>query len=119
MSSLEDLPYLPAALRDSARLYGREVAWHMSDAAAAIESLTALGRIVLGLDLREYQVDGTFIETPWGSYSGVDPRESRDAAFRALERDDRARYGDWVLVTWGSVGQVRHWRAVHEWPAVP
>lgn len=102
MSSLEDLARLPAALRDAARLDGREVAWHIKDAPAAIESLTGLGRIVFGLDLRGYEEDGTFFEAPWSSYDGSDPRESRDAALGALTREDRALFGDWVLVTWGS-----------------
>ena len=62
--------------------------------------LADAGRIVLGMDLRDYDDDGTFLETAWSVYNGADPVDAREAALEALTRDEPP--GDWTLITWRS-----------------
>jgi hypothetical protein len=95
----DDLGILPVELQERARRDANgEVSWHVSDAASVIAGLADEGRVVLGLDIRRYDGDGSFFEDAWSTYDADDPYEARDAALAALFRDDLP--GDWVLVTW-------------------
>jgi hypothetical protein len=99
----DDLGVLSDDLRAQARVDPNgEVSWHVRDAPAVLSELAEAGRVVLGLDLRDYDDDGTFFESPWSSYDGGDPRRSQDAAMEALARKDRDQFGEWVLITWGG-----------------
>jgi hypothetical protein len=62
------------------------------------ETLAENGRLVVGLDLRRYDDDGSFSEYAWSSFDGQNVMAARDAALLALRRDDLP--GDWVLITW-------------------
>lgn len=97
-----NLTPLPAPVRDAARVLDNgEVMWPVGDAELAIEALAAAGRVVLGTDVRDYQRDGSFFETPWSSFEpdGVDDAAlGCRAALDALRRGPLP--GDWVLVTW-------------------
>jgi hypothetical protein len=42
------------------------------------------GRLVLGLDLRRYDDDGSFYEYAWSSFDGQNVMAARDAALLAL-----------------------------------
>jgi hypothetical protein len=53
---------------------------------------------VLGLDVRDYDADGRFVEIAWSDYDGDDVTEARDAALSALSRGDVP--GEWILITW-------------------
>lgn len=75
-----------------------EVSWHVRDAPAVLSELAEAGRVVLGVDVRDYDDDGSFLEVAWSVYEGADPVEAREAALRALARDELP--GDWVLITW-------------------
>jgi len=73
-----------------------------------IEALAAAGRIVLGLDLRRYEPDQSFLEAPWTIFDpSIGPHEdlvaaARQVALSALRRADEGEWDqyDWVLVTW-------------------
>ncbi|WP_156043862.1 hypothetical protein [Cellulomonas sp. URHE0023] len=96
---VDDLGVLPADLQTRARAEENgEVSWHVDDAASVLGELANAGRVVLGLDVREYDEDGSFLEVAWSVYAGVDPIEARDAALGALSRGGLP--GDWILVTW-------------------
>jgi hypothetical protein len=95
----DDLPVLSDELRSRARVDANgEVAWHVRDAPAVLAELAEAGRVSLGLDLRDYDRDGSYVEVPWSVYEGADPAEARDVALRALARAET--HGDWVLITW-------------------
>lgn len=97
----DDLNVLPEHLRRRARVESNgEVQWHVTDAADAIEALASAGRVVHGLDCREYAEDGTFTEVARSDYAGRDAHGSRDAAMAALKERDLP--GSWILVTWSS-----------------
>lgn len=97
--TLPDLSFLTEDLQSGARFDPNgEVSWPMSQASAAIEALADSGRLVLGLDIRDYQSDGMLVEVPWWSYTGSDTEEARSFALDALSHGDLP--GDWVLVTW-------------------
>jgi hypothetical protein len=72
----------------------------LRDAPAALSELAESGRVVLGVDMRDHDDDGTFIEVAWSVYIGADPGEAREAALRAPARD--ALPGEWALITWRS-----------------
>ncbi|CAI9408380.1 hypothetical protein HIDPHFAB_01067 [Nocardioides sp. T2.26MG-1] len=72
----------------------------MRAAPAVLNELAGAGRVVLGLDIRDYDDDGTFLEVAWSVYDGADPFEARDAALGALAREELP--GDWALITWRS-----------------
>jgi hypothetical protein len=97
--TVPDLTFLTEDLQRGARCDPNgEVSRPISQAPAAIEALAGSGRLVLGLDIRDYQSDGTFIDVPWSSYAGPDVEEARGFALSALSRGDLP--GDWVLITW-------------------
>ena len=97
----DDLGVLSEDLRTSARADPNgEVSWHVRDAPAVLNELADAGRVVLGLDLRNYDEDGTFLENAWSVYEGSDPAEARETALQALARDELP--GDWALITWRS-----------------
>jgi hypothetical protein len=95
----DDLGVLPFELQARARAdENGEVSWHVDDAALVLGDLADAGRVVLGLDVREYDEDGSFLEVAWSVYEGTDPIAARDAALGALSRGGLP--GDWILVTW-------------------
>ncbi|MCX8455983.1 hypothetical protein [Paenarthrobacter ureafaciens] len=97
--TVPDLPFLSDDLQRSARCDPNgEVSWPIFQASAAIEALAGSGRLILGLDIRDYQSDGTFIEVPWSSYTGSDVEEARVLALSVLDHGDLP--GEWVLITW-------------------
>jgi hypothetical protein len=97
----DDLGVLSDELRSQARVEANgEVAWHVRDAPAVLSELAEAGRVVLGIDVRDYEEDGSFVEVAWSDYSGADPVEAREDALRALARDELP--GDWALITWRS-----------------
>ncbi len=75
-----------------------EASWHLRDAPAVLGELAEAGRVVLGLDMRDYNEHGAFVEVAWSIYNGADPVEARDAALTALQREDLP--GAWALITW-------------------
>jgi hypothetical protein len=96
---VDDLGFLPGELQARARRDDNgEVSWHVSDASSVLRELASAGRVVLGLDARNYGPDGSVVEVAWSSYEGTDPEEAREAALAALARQDLP--GDWVLITW-------------------
>lgn len=95
----DDLSFLPVDLQTGARSASRgEVCWHLSQAPDVVAALAEAGRLILGLDIRDYAADGTFVESPWTSYTGADVGEARDRALEALRQPTLP--GDWVLITW-------------------
>jgi len=97
--TVPDLGFLTEDLQRGARCDPNgEVSWPISQAPAAIEALADSGWLVLGLDIRNYQSDGTFFEVPWSTYTGSDVEEARAFALSVLSRGDLP--GDWVLITW-------------------
>lgn len=73
---------LPKGFRDVARINPNgEASWSRADALQAIEALTEAGCVVLGLDLRSYDSDGSVLEVAWSVFqpSGddTDPAEFR------------------------------------------
>ncbi|MCP2048982.1 UNVERIFIED_ORG: hypothetical protein J3D58_003054 [Paenarthrobacter nicotinovorans] len=97
--TVTDLSFLHPDLQNGAlRDPNGEVSWPAPQASAVIEALADSGRLVLGLDVRDYQSDGTFIELPWWSYTGSDVQEARASAVAVLGHGDLP--GEWVLITW-------------------
>jgi CHASE2 domain-containing sensor protein len=100
-----DISGLPTDLQDAARVEANgEVSWPEEKAADAVETLTAAGHRVVGLDIRFYFSDDTFHEIAWCDWD-ADPSAARAAALNALSRiDDLAWPTDAVerriLVTW-------------------
>ena len=95
---------LPSSVQRAAHSVGRgETVWRVEAAASAINALAYAGRVVLGLDVRDYALDGSFIEVAWSSYESTgsgDVESAREAALAALKRETLP--GEWVLVTWRS-----------------
>lgn len=92
----DDLGVLSDELRSQARVDPNgEVSWHVRDAPAVLSELGEAGRVVLGLDMRDYDDDGTFLEIAWSVYNGADPVEAREAALEALERGGLP--GEWAF----------------------
>jgi hypothetical protein len=86
-----DLSRLPPNVRRSARVHANgEVSWRDEDAAEAINALAESGRVVLGLDLRFYARDGTFLEVAW-MVLGRDPGMDRWASTSQARADALAR----------------------------
>jgi hypothetical protein len=102
--SANDLDALPPALAERARIDPNgEVSWPLSDASAVVEALADAGRLVLGLDIRDYSPDGTFHEFPWSDVGGEqNVGVARDHSLAALQQHKVP--GDWVLITWQSGG---------------
>jgi len=95
----DDLGILSDELRSQARVDPNgEMSWHVRDAPAVLTELADAGRVALGLDMRDYDDDGTFSEIAWSVYDGADPTEARDAALGALALHELP--GAWALITW-------------------
>jgi hypothetical protein len=79
-----------------------EVCWALSHVAVAIDALARANRVVLGLDVRDYSDDGTFLENAWSVFeptgSPNDAERAREQAHSALMRPNLP--GDIILVTW-------------------
>ena len=98
-----DLKSLPSEVRASARtLQNGEVCWPLSHVAEAINALAGAGRIVLGLDVRDYRDDDTFVEVAWSVFEPAgrvdDVEVAREQALSALLRPDLP--GSSFVVTW-------------------
>jgi hypothetical protein len=107
MDRRTDLRELPHESRAAARATDTgEVEWPVAEAIAAVNALAHAGHLVLGLDLREYENDGRFLEVPWSSFDAQgDPEPAREAAVSALGRiEDSSLPLDLahlaVLITW-------------------
>jgi hypothetical protein len=97
----DDLGVLSDELRSRARVDPNgEVSWHVRDAPAVLSELAEAGRVTLGIDMRDYDADGSFLEIAWSIYDGADPVEARETALRALARDELP--GERTLITWRS-----------------
>jgi hypothetical protein len=95
----DHLGVLSDELRSQARVDSNgEVSWHVRAAPAVLTQLAETGRVVHGLDMRDYDADGSFLEIAWSVYDGSDPVEARESALRALARDELP--GHWALITW-------------------
>lgn len=95
----DDLDVLTRDLRSRVRASPNgEVSWHVSDALRVLEQLADAGRVVHGLDIRDYDSQGRFIETAFSTYAGDDPIAARDSALYALSQGDLP--GEWVLIGW-------------------
>ena len=98
-TDLRDLPdpvLLAAQVLDNG-----EVMWPAERATTAIRALADAKRVVLGLDVRDYRPDGSFVETAWSSFDPTgddDVARGRRAALEAMTAEPLP--GDWVLVTW-------------------
>jgi len=97
-----DLAVLPSDVAEAATIADNgEVLWQVADAGRAVEALTGAGFMVLGLDVRDHDEGGRFVETAWSVFEPTgsdDVEKSRRAALAALERLDVA--ADEVLITW-------------------
>jgi hypothetical protein len=105
----KDLTQLSDRVRDAARIDANaETSWPLDLTAEAINELAASGCVLLGLDLRDYDDAGNFIEVAWSAYrgraSGRDEIEtSRAEALAGIQRAlvEASNWNDpWVLVTW-------------------
>jgi hypothetical protein len=105
----QDLTQLSDRLRDAVRIDANtEVSWPLGLAAQAIDELAASGCVLLGLDLRDYDDDGNFVEVAWSAHlgGGSGREEIETARVEALAGVRRAlveasNWNDpWVLVTW-------------------
>lgn len=86
--TVSDLSFLTEDLQREARCDPNgEVSWPISQASAAIEALADSGRLVLGLDIRDYQSDGTFLEVPWSSYTGSEGVPDESGPFKGPAGD--------------------------------
>jgi hypothetical protein len=82
--------------------------WHRTHAEEAVEALASAGFAILGLDVRQYFDDGTFIEAPWSAFEphrddpALDADRGRQAALNSLLRLEAADLDEyeWVLITW-------------------
>ena len=98
-----DLKCLPSEVQASARtLQNGEVCWPLSHVAEAINALADAGRIVLGLDVRDYPDGDAFVEVSWSRFEPAgrvdDVELAREHALSALLRPDLP--GTCFVVTW-------------------
>jgi hypothetical protein len=106
----DDLTRMPGQVRRAARDGGNgEIEWPLPLAGTAIGALAAAGRVILGLDMRDYESEGRFVELAWSVFEpgiSVSPPEavesSRAAAMAALDRAfEHHPWNDpWIVVTW-------------------
>jgi len=106
----DDLAHMPGQVRRAARDCGNgEIEWPLPLAGAAVSALAAAGRVILGLDIRDYDAESRFVEVAWSVFepgiSGSLPQaveSSRAAAMVALDRAFKHHsWNDpWVVVTW-------------------
>jgi VCBS repeat-containing protein len=101
MTSIEDLG-LPTDVIAAATVEANgEVTWPLDDAAAAINALAAAAQVVLGVDVRDYDQTGRFVEVAWSSYEpdgDDDVERGRHQALAALQRPGLP--GSSILITW-------------------
>jgi hypothetical protein len=96
---VDDMAVLSEDLQRRARSnINGEVSWSAEDMPQVLGELSIAGRVVLGLDVRDYDDHGSFTEVAWRAYEGSDAAEARDRALTALE--SKPLPGRWVLVTW-------------------
>jgi hypothetical protein len=88
-----DVSFLPPGVQSGAVIDGAEALWPLAVAAHAVTALDDTGNRILGLDVRDYDVDGTFFEISWADVSESDDPPS--AAIASLTRSDIP--GDWIL----------------------
>lgn len=115
----DDLAFLPTAVLATAMIQeNSEVLWPFNNAPDAINALADRGRIILGLEIREYQDDGMFYQIAWSSFeTNDDPTDvelGRRNALEALVRENDFSEGllraeNWVCVTWATKEWVTDW----------
>jgi hypothetical protein len=98
-----DLETLPEQVQASARVEANgEVCWPLSHVAEAINALADAHHIVLGLDVRDYDDDGAFVEVAWSVFEPTgrsgDVDAAREHALSALLQPELP--GSWFVVTW-------------------
>lgn len=106
----DDLARMPGQVRRAARDCGNgEIEWPLPLAQAAVGALASAGRIILGLDVRDYDAEGRFVEVAWSVFEpGISAslpqavESSRAAAMAALDRafEHNSWNNPWVVVTW-------------------
>jgi hypothetical protein len=106
----DDLAGMPSQVRRAARDCGHgEIEWPLPLAGAAVGALAAAGQVIAGLDIRDYDSDGCFVEVAWSAFEpGVSAsraqavESSRAAAMAALDRAfEHHLWNDpWIVVTW-------------------
>jgi hypothetical protein len=101
VTRIEDLG-LPAGVITAAIVERNgEVIWPLDHAAAAIDALADAEQVVLGLDVRDYDQSGRFVEVAWSVFEpdgDDDVERGRSQALAALQRPDLP--GSSILITW-------------------
>ena len=107
LGPVADLSPLPEELRCAAGTFANgEVAWPLADAADILDALSAAGRIILGVDIRDFDVDGRFVEiarvdTQITGSSAADREAARACAVAGLGRAaEESWHEPWALITW-------------------
>jgi hypothetical protein len=107
LGPLADLSPLPEELRRAARTFANgEVAWPLADAADVLDALAAAGHLILGVDIRDFDDDGRFVEIAWTDThttgrSPADIEAARALAIAGVARATAETWHDpWALVTW-------------------
>ena len=106
-----DVSFLPPGVQSGAVIDGAEALWPLAEAAHAVTALDDTGNRILGLDVRDYDVDGTFFEISWADVSESDDPPS--AAIASLTRSDIP--GDWILITWTRQPNPRGGQTYCDW----
>jgi hypothetical protein len=106
----DDLAGMPGRVRRAARDCGNgEIESPLPLAGAAVGALAAAGRVILGLDIWDYDAGGRFVEVAWSAFEpGISAslahavESSRAAAMAALNRafEHHSWNDPWVVVTW-------------------
>ena len=96
-----DLERLPEDVRRAARVIRHgQVEWPLEFAPEAVAALAQIGVVILDLELRTYDPDGSITDVAWSASNpgglGNPVRDAREAV-GALDRP--ALPGDWMLVT--------------------
>jgi hypothetical protein len=94
VNNAADVRALPPEVQATARFNDNgEVEWPLPEARAAVDALAGAGHFVLGLDLREYDDEGRFVETAWSVTNAESLVDARDDALAALDRLDADEIG--------------------------
>ncbi|HVE94155.1 MAG TPA: hypothetical protein VNB24_04485 [Acidimicrobiales bacterium] len=95
-----ELAALPRRVQEAAYPMGNgELEWPIAIAGSAVEALRAAQRLVLGLAIRDYALDGSFTEVAWTFEATDDPQAACEAALGALRRHEGVPF-ERVVVRW-------------------